>query len=427
MSSPDFDYLHGFASLHLEDWRQFEVVDLQFHERLTVLTGANASGKSTLLGVLARHFNWNRSFSSAPLRVKNSAGVWTNIGRRRANRLLQAGEYVPVGSLGYRSGTETPVAVPAVQGPTRAQFDLILQQQQPVAGLFLASHRVAGGNYSALPHMPIIFPGLDALAEQFTNELRVRWSGSWTGKSPQLALKESLVLVALFADAKSEAIQSLPEAEEAWQEFQKVLRTVMPKSLGFMRLRVRLPEVIIETSTGDFVLDDASGGLSAVLEMAWQIFLRTFKTPQCSVVIDEPENHLHPSLQRDLMPNFLEAFPSAQFVIATHSPLVVTAVAESNVIVLDYTDDRRVESRHLDYVNKAGTADATLKRVLGLHSTLPAWAERRFDEILSRYIDGEFSSYKLTEMRAELAANGLEQEFPRAFERIADETAPAGS
>jgi AAA domain, putative AbiEii toxin, Type IV TA system/AAA domain len=419
-----FEDSPGFSLLQVEDWRQFEAVEVNFHPRLTVLTGANASGKSTLLGILARHFNWNRAYSSAPLRVKTSSGQWTNIGRRRANRLVQAGQYVPVGALTYRSGITTPIAVPAVEGATRGQFDLLLQQQQPITGLFLASHRVSGGNYSALANLPISFPGLTPLAEQFTNELRVRWAGSWTGKSPQLALKESLVLVALFADSKSDAIQAVPEAVEAWHEFQQVLRAVMPQSLGFRQLRVRIPEVIIETSSGDFIFDDASGGLTAVLEMAWQIFLRSRDSPRLVVVIDEPENHLHPSLQRDLMPNLLAAFPLAQFVIATHSPLVVTAVPESAVVVLDYNGERRVESHLLDYVNKAGTADATLKRVLGLNSTLPAWAEQRFELIVSRYIEGGLTSDKLSQMRAELAATGLEQEFPRAFVQLADESGP---
>jgi recombinational DNA repair ATPase RecF len=33
-----------FTSMRVEDWRQFGLVDLAFHPRLTVLTGANATG-----------------------------------------------------------------------------------------------------------------------------------------------------------------------------------------------------------------------------------------------------------------------------------------------------------------------------------------------------------------------------------------------
>jgi len=53
-----------FLRLQVHDWRQFGSVDLQFHPRLTVLTGANASGKTTLLNLLARHFQWVTQYES---------------------------------------------------------------------------------------------------------------------------------------------------------------------------------------------------------------------------------------------------------------------------------------------------------------------------------------------------------------------------
>ena len=54
--------------------------------------------------------------------------------------------------------------------------------------------------------------------------------------------------------------------------------------------------------------------------------------------MDEPENHLHPSLQRSVIPGLLDAYPQAQFVVATHNPFVVTSVRDSNVVVLGFVD-----------------------------------------------------------------------------------------
>lgn len=52
------------------------------------------------------------------------------------------------------------------------------------------------------------------------------------------------------------------------------------------------------------------------------------------IILDEPENHLHPELQRTLLPNLLNAFPNVQFIIATHNPFVISSVDKSQVYVL---------------------------------------------------------------------------------------------
>jgi predicted ATP-dependent endonuclease of OLD family len=48
-----------FKSLKISNWKQFHAIDIEFHKKLTVLTGSNASGKTTLLNLLGRHFGWD--------------------------------------------------------------------------------------------------------------------------------------------------------------------------------------------------------------------------------------------------------------------------------------------------------------------------------------------------------------------------------
>ncbi len=55
-----------FRRLKVTGWRQFKLVDVEFHPRLTVLTGANGAGKTTLLGLLGQHFGWPARLVSTP-------------------------------------------------------------------------------------------------------------------------------------------------------------------------------------------------------------------------------------------------------------------------------------------------------------------------------------------------------------------------
>ncbi|MFX6629774.1 AAA family ATPase, partial [Acinetobacter baumannii] len=78
---------------------------------------------------------------------------------------------------------------------------------------------------------------------------------------------------------------------------------------------------------------------------------------------------------RKLLPKLLEIFPEIQFIISTHSPLMVNSVKESNVYALAYDEEHQVVSFPLDFVNKAANASQILRDVLDVPVTLPVWIE----------------------------------------------------
>lgn len=217
----------GFKRVQLDDWRQFAELDLTFHPQLTVLTGANASGKSTVLSLLATHFDWNRAYSSAPIK-RGKRHFWSNRGfslfRARPSRNSEAHR---VGTLTYANDHSSQVVVPEHDDSSRSQYNVNIQDRQPVLGVFLTSHRAVSGNYASVESIPTLFGTSDQLFDQFTNELRVRWQGSWTGRTPQLALKESLIAAAVFGEG-SESVDRNEDAWDIWIGFQRILQEIMP-------------------------------------------------------------------------------------------------------------------------------------------------------------------------------------------------------
>lgn len=67
------------------------------------------------------------------------------------------------------------------------------------------------------------------------------------------------------------------------------------------------------------------------------------------VVIDEIDLHLHPALEQVILQCFQETFPNIQFVVSTHSPLVLTGVeteGKPNVILHMASDGTKPEVTH---------------------------------------------------------------------------------
>lgn len=402
-----------FKSISLINWRQFGNVDIQFDDRLTILTGANGSGKTTILNLLGRHYSWSVNFTGVPVRKPGGPlQYWADA--RMGKRNIE--DQVEVGSIGYSNGAVTSIMIPAATGQ---QYNPTFPQVLQVPGIFMPSHRPLY-SYQAVTTIPTQALSRSQAYNEYFGTILNRFLGGSTPKSPVQIMKETLISLAVFSQPGPHVVPD-EAAAGVFDGFQRILKELLPPDIGFEKLLVQVPEVLLQTGTGTFPIDSASGGLSSLIDIAWRIFMFDPGGSEFVCSIDEPENHLHPAMQQSFLPNLLRAFPSVQFIICTHSPFMITAVPEAVVYVLNFNANGNVSSQKLDVVDKAGTADDVLREVLGLPFTMPLWAERKLEEIINRHIKMGVSEETVDLMDAELVQAGLAKYSSKATLRLVEE------
>lgn len=423
-----------FKKIVLHGWRQFRNIDIDFHPRLTILTGANGAGKTTLLNLVSRHFGWGNTFISTPTRRGNGSSLMYSTDswdldeeliaelddetRDKRHALIVAqGPQSIIGEIHYRNDVKASISVPNNQ--VSSSYDVSISGQQAVEGLHIPSHR-ATYSYQPVQNIPTVPRRRNEVFNQYLNLVRTRFGGGHTQWSPQYYMKETLIALATFGYGNL-AVEADAESARIFEDFQEVLRKMLPPTLGFKRIIVRIPEVVLETDTGNFSIDALSGGAAAVIDLAWQVFMYQPSGNEFVVTLDEPENHLHPELQQRVLADLVSAFPAVQFVVATHSPFIVGSVPDSHVYVLGYDHTKRVNSTLLDTVNRAGTANEILRDVLGLAFTMPIWVESKLENLVERYSIQEFTDDTLAALREEMMLLGLGKHVPQTIAKIAEQ------
>jgi predicted ATP-binding protein involved in virulence len=104
------------------------------------------------------------------------------------------------------------------------------------------------------------------------------------------------------------------------------------------------------------------------------------------VLVDEIDLHLHPKWQRTIMSFLTERFPNVQFIVTAHSPLVVQAARNANLVLLRREGDHVVIDNNPEVIEN-WRLEQVLTSVFELPSTLPADIEplvQRRREILAK-------------------------------------------
>jgi predicted ATPase len=377
-----------FSTLKLDNWRQFDHIEIDLRSQTTVLTGPNGCGKTTILNILSKHFGWNINFTATPYNNKKNEKIFSDFQHIKESELNNAQtNSIQIGEIVYDDHTNCNILAPISSLTPQYEMSLPLGGgqvgiQRAVRGIHIPSHRPAT-TFQQIDKIPAN-PRTKQQQSQNFQQLLLQTYGSANFRNPGIVLKESLISMALFGYG-NEAVSENRELKDLYEGFQEKLRILLPSSIGFQKLEVRMPEVILVTDTGEFTLDSMSGGVNSIFEMVWQIHMYGEDGEDCTVIIDEPENHLHPSMQRALLPNLAAAFPDYHFIVATHSPFIVTSNPEAKIYALLYDQNQKVVSREIESSSLAVSPEEVLREILDMPSTLPIWVERKISEVLTKH------------------------------------------
>lgn len=125
------------------------------------------------------------------------------------------------------------------------------------------------------------------------------------------------------------------------------------------------------------------------------------------VLIDEIDLHLHPKWQRELLDYLSNLFPNTQFIVTTHSPLIVqSAVArDANIVVCRREGDHVVIDQSVEAVRNWRADQILTSDLFGLETARPKEIEPLLEErekILSKAKLTKKDEKRLSELENEI-------------------------
>ncbi len=123
-----------------------------------------------------------------------------------------------------------------------------------------------------------------------------------------------------------------------------------------------------------YVGDLSSGSQSILLWILWLAFkmlnhyefVNGWNEQPAVLLIDEVENHLHPTWQRRVIPALLEHFPGLQIFATTHSPFVIAGLRTGQVHVLKRSEVGNVTASTNEHDIIGWTTDEILRTFMAV-------------------------------------------------------------
>ena len=177
-----------------------------------------------------------------------------------------------------------------------------------------------------------------------------------------------------------------------------------------------------------YVGDLSSGSQSTLLWILWLAlkmlnhyeFANEWNERPAVLLIDEIENHLHPTWQRRVIPTLLEHFPGLQIFAATHSPFVVAGLRAGQVHMLKRDADGGVTASTNKRDIIGWTTDEILRTFMGVDEPtdqLTVNRANRLRELRGKETLSDAEAEEMAELRRQVNEDFISSSTPLEAQR----------
>lgn len=381
-------------NIELYFFRRFKYLEVSFEKNVTVLIGDNGSGKTTILDAITRTFSWINArivYKGRNGRTLEDSDVTIGVlDNAEVNTTLSLGDKTK-----YRGSLVRPAK--GIESPKNSKLEdykslsnlyrvinsrLQSYLSEEINIPLLASYSVERSNIK-----PNITFDLDKISKE-TPESRfdaidksvldgtsnisefLKWLIYFDNISNSADLNrlshirnEIIALEKATTDSSSALYELLMLKRNEERELSLKLEKINAENNNLILKSVKsaitkavpsISNIFIDRSSGraevrlidenvNINFSQASKGQQVYISLIADIARRLISLNptlnnklhgQGIILIDEIELHLHPDWQKNILSNLTSTFPNIQFIVTTHSPIVLSGVKSKNIRVL---------------------------------------------------------------------------------------------
>lgn len=322
-------FISGLTIEHVRHLRDIKIPLTKDRMKHLIFTGKNGSGKTSVLGAVARYLNL-MMVSDREQAAINRFMSYNNLLQELKNRDENDIQAVEV----QNAIANYNIELSSVDCGSVLEFNQSVETIRDYfkKGQFILAYYKAERIFQA--DVP-----------KHIEKVELKETYGITESPRQVFIKylaDLKVTEALFRNngkaEKADAIQSW------FLKFQELLRKIFDDdSLELLFEEETFSFYIKEKDRELFDFNTLSSGFAAVLDIVLDIIIRMEKQTNKSfdfnvpgiVLIDEIETHLHIEMQKTVLELLTTIFPNIQFVVSTHSPFILNSIQDAVIYDLE--------------------------------------------------------------------------------------------